>query len=483
MRRGSSTRPAYRDTRRSTPPTSNGGCDERRLTCPVVTTLEGWRVFTGRDHARPVLLGDSELHALSPDQRLDYDDLRSDYHAALPALQTPMLRRVVREGRMFVKLNRGPQCGTPSGMVVSGAAGVGKTTAIRELGRTIDLAYRRKNPTMTQAVPVVYLTMPAARHPKALPAEMLYFLGAPHSKRDSETSLTHQACQLMTDLRTSVVLIDEIQKLDRSRTDHDAQSDQLKYFMDHVLIHGALQGCCFAVQTVREPQLSDGVSQTGDVDLSVTEGARFNASSKPATLLAGYGLPRGRSAVSHWGGASECAPHPGPSATCRRRADLHICLLIMDNCGGLVRPGRDRRGGLRVLHRPPRPSTGSTLHPDRGRAVQHQHGGGSRGLDQADRWLRAGLALHRHQPGTLTGLADYLFGRTHGYITSLSHLIRKAALHAIDAGSERIDRRLLDGIPLDHAATRESQDAAAASTRRAKRTTRRSQPKAAQTAA
>jgi hypothetical protein len=87
---------------------------------------------------------------------------------------------------------------------------------------------------MTDAVPVVYITMPTGQHPKALPAELVYFLGAPHAARATETALTHQACQLMTDLKTSLVIVDEVHGIDRSRASHDQQSDQLKYFMDHV---------------------------------------------------------------------------------------------------------------------------------------------------------------------------------------------------------------------------------------------------------
>ena len=87
---------------------------------------------------------------------------------------------------------------------------------------------------MTQAVPVVYITMPTGEHPKALPAELLYFLGAPHAVRATETTLTYQACQLMTDLGTSLVIVDEVHGIDRSRASHAQQSDQLKYFMDHV---------------------------------------------------------------------------------------------------------------------------------------------------------------------------------------------------------------------------------------------------------
>ncbi|WP_427007561.1 TniB family NTP-binding protein [Pseudarthrobacter sp. H2] len=66
--------------------------------------------------------------------------------------------------------------------------------------------------------------------------------------------------------------------------------------------------------------------------------------------------------------------------------------------------------------------------------------------------LENGLRLHDHAPNTLTVQAQYLHHRTGGSISSLSHLIRQAAIMAILTGTEKIDRGLLGTINLDHAA-------------------------------
>jgi hypothetical protein len=60
--------------------------------------------------------------------------------------------------------------------------------------------------------------------------------------------------------------------------------------------------------------------------------------------------------------------------------------------------------------------------------------------------------LQDHPAGTLTGMDRYLHQRTGGMIGSLSHLIRGAAIEAILDGSEKITRKLLDAVDLDHAA-------------------------------
>ncbi len=68
--------------------------------------------------------------------------------------------------------------------------------------------------------------------------------------------------------------------------------------------------------------------------------------------------------------------------------------------------------------------------------------------------METSLRLHHHRPGTLTGLGEYLFGRTGGMIGSLSQLVRGAAILAIQDGTEQITRELLDPVPVDHAAQR-----------------------------
>jgi len=199
--------------------------------------------------------------------------------------------------------------------------------------------------------------MPTGQHPKALPAEVLYFLGIPYRSRASEADLTHQACQLMIDLRTSLVLVDEVHELDRSRASHAQQSDQLKYFMDHV----------------------------------------------PATILAG---------------------------------------INVENCGFFAGP-RGHQLARRFTPLKATPCSYSTI-------VQRAEWGSL--IEGFERML----LLHDHKPGTLPGLAEYLFGRTGGYIVSLSHLIREAAICAIMTGRERVDRPLLATIELDHAATQDA---------------------------
>ena len=177
------------------------------FTSSVVTTLDGWRAFVGHQPALVSLLTEAERDRLTPAERLAYDDERSDYHAALPALKTPILDRTVAKGMLFMRLNRGQQLGTSCGMILSGVPGVGKSTAIRALGRTVEQAYRARNPQMTGAVPVVYITMPTGQHPKALPSVPLPHAARPHSRHRAECGLATATCKER--IRSAPFLVEE----------------------------------------------------------------------------------------------------------------------------------------------------------------------------------------------------------------------------------------------------------------------------------
>ncbi|WP_406485927.1 TniB family NTP-binding protein [Streptomyces phaeochromogenes] len=66
--------------------------------------------------------------------------------------------------------------------------------------------------------------------------------------------------------------------------------------------------------------------------------------------------------------------------------------------------------------------------------------------------LEETLLLHEHQRGTLVALDRYLHDRTGGMIGALSHAVRGAAIDAILTGTEKITKKSLAAIPLDHTA-------------------------------
>src|SRR6266540_5968833 len=149
-----------------------------------LTTKEGWRRFVDDVPAPPALLGRSQREQLDPVERAGYQEHRLSYHARLIIVATPMIRQVVATGRRLVLLNR-HQLSARRGLIVTGPAATGKTTAITQLGKHHELTVRRRDPTAHARLPVVYVTVPPAATPRMLAGEFARFLGLPLTRRQT----------------------------------------------------------------------------------------------------------------------------------------------------------------------------------------------------------------------------------------------------------------------------------------------------------
>ena len=110
-----------------------------------LTTKEGWRRFVDTEPSPPSMLDDTALAGLGAADRTAYDEARIDYHAGLPLVNTPVIRQVISTSRLLIQLNR-HQVSARRGVVISGASGTGKTTALSQLGRAHELAGRKRHP-------------------------------------------------------------------------------------------------------------------------------------------------------------------------------------------------------------------------------------------------------------------------------------------------------------------------------------------------
>jgi AAA domain-containing protein len=173
----------------------------------ALTTLAGWRQFASEMPAVPQLLDSKVWQDLDPGKRADYDDDRIAHHSRLLVVQTPAVRDVVTTGRRLAHLNRSAHYGR-CGLIVSGPARTGKTTAITQLGKTIEVFHRRRHPRCGDDIPVVYITVPPAATPKMIAAEFARFLGLPVTRRANITDIIEAVCGVCTDTRTSVICVD-----------------------------------------------------------------------------------------------------------------------------------------------------------------------------------------------------------------------------------------------------------------------------------
>jgi hypothetical protein len=330
--------------------------DEAGLDNPL-TTKEGWRRFVDKESTPPAVLSGEALAGLETAQRVGYDETRIEYHADLPLVNTPIIRQVVATSRLLIQLNRN-QISARRGVVISGASGTGKTTALSQLGRAHELAARRRNPEDRHRLPVVYITVPPAATPRMVAVEFARFLGLPTTARANLTDVTNAVCATAAHTRVDLVLVDEIHNISLATRAGAEVSDTLKYFAERL----------------------------------------------PATFV---------------------------------YAGLDVEEI------GLFAGTRGRQIAGRFTLIPARPFDYGTP-------------------EQRETWRRlistmeASLRLHQHEPGTLTGLDEYLFGRTNGMIGSLSQLVRGAAVLAIQDGTDQITKQLLELVPVDHAAQRSS---------------------------
>lgn len=198
-----------------------------------LTTLSGWRRFTADAPAVPDLLPTHRWDHLSLQDRQAYDEDRLDHHTRLTAVATDTLRQVVTTGRRLTLLNRHAVSGR-RGLIVSGPAGTGKTTAVTQLGKTFHLADTAAHPGAGERIPVLYVTVPPAATPRMLAAEFARFLGLPVTARANITDIIEAVCGVALDARVGLVCVDEIHNLTMTTRNGAEASDTLKYFSERI---------------------------------------------------------------------------------------------------------------------------------------------------------------------------------------------------------------------------------------------------------
>jgi hypothetical protein len=206
---------------------AKGGDPHRHL-----TMLEGWRRFTAASPATPGLLAGEQYAVLDGDARAACDEERLDYHTRLAVVGTSTLRKAVTTGRRLALLNR-HAISARRGLILSGAAGTGKTTAMTQLGKTHEATDRARHPGLDR-IPVIYVTVPPAATPRMLAMEFARFLGLPAMARANMTDIIEAVCGVAVDTRVTMVLVDEIHNMQLATRSGAEVSDTLKYFSERI---------------------------------------------------------------------------------------------------------------------------------------------------------------------------------------------------------------------------------------------------------
>jgi hypothetical protein len=151
-------------------------------TAVQLTTLTGWRQFVTALPSVPDLLPEQEWLSLEDGKRASHDDERLEHHSRLVVVQTPVIGRIITQGGNLIRMNRLAHYGR-SGLMVSGPARTGKTTAVTQLGKTVEVMHRHRGPGSRDDIPVIYITVPPAATGKMIATEIARFLGLPVPRR------------------------------------------------------------------------------------------------------------------------------------------------------------------------------------------------------------------------------------------------------------------------------------------------------------
>jgi hypothetical protein len=204
-------------------------------TAVQLTTLTGWRQFTAAVPSVPDLLPEQDWLALEDGKRAAHDEERLEHHSRLVVVQTPVIGRIVTQGGNLIRMNRLAHYGR-SGLMVSGPPRTGKTTAVTQLGKTVEVTRRHRNPGpgSRDDIPVIYITVPPAATGKMIAMEIARFLGLPVPRRANITDVIEQVCGICLDTRVSMIIVDELHNLDMTTRAGAEASDTLKYFSERL---------------------------------------------------------------------------------------------------------------------------------------------------------------------------------------------------------------------------------------------------------
>lgn len=208
--------------------TGQGGTE---LGAHPLTTKEGWVRFVAEQPCRPQPAPNAGRR--DPAEHERRKQARLTYLSDPITVHTPTIAEVIKDVRRLLILNR-RQVSARRGLIVTGAAGTGKTTALTQLGRTHELGARLRCSVPGAHIPVVYLTLPPAATARMLAVEFARFLGIPVTNRANLTDVTEAVCGVLCDTFCQLVLVDELHNLSlRTRAGAEV-SDQLKYFAERI---------------------------------------------------------------------------------------------------------------------------------------------------------------------------------------------------------------------------------------------------------
>ncbi len=216
-----------------------GGHDPIRhpaLTEPKTKT--GWRRYCDLpDPVPPAKLTWPQYESLSEIDKRRYDRDRARFHSQLVIVESAPLVAFRDHLADLLDINMFAQAGPRVGLVVSGAGGVGKSTAVKTVTREYERQLRSDYPDYfaregNAFVPVAYLPVPHKVTPRSLLLRLATYFERPVRRGITAIELLPKVVELIEECGTQILVIDDLHFLKMQGTDGEESNNLIKELLN-----------------------------------------------------------------------------------------------------------------------------------------------------------------------------------------------------------------------------------------------------------
>lgn len=216
----------------------------------VKNTLVGMRRQIDLHVTEPVALTRADYQALSPGDRLTYDESRVRWFGSGFLLKSEASTDLLHSVRGYLAMRDLDAVGSQGVSVLTGPANVGKSTTLLQLAKEVEGRAERRTPSFRAdgRVPVVFIEMLPGATPKGVATSILDFFAVPHRQRDAHQVLVRQAAEVMVRHRVALLIVDEFHVVQLEGRRGDDAINAVKAIINNTGVVTVLAGIDLDVQ-------------------------------------------------------------------------------------------------------------------------------------------------------------------------------------------------------------------------------------------
>ncbi len=197
----------------------------------------GWfAMVEAAPRPRPPARTSEQLCAMTPSERLGYNQARAIWHANIGPIRTPGVDALFEALDEIVGANRQDGDKVKPTAVLDALPGLGKTTAALAFGQVFHRAQiELYGPQVDvgggswQRIPVVYLGLTSNTTMRSLNARLCRFYGLPGADRGNADWLASRAAECVANCKTRLIIVDDVHFLDVNRRDGREVANHFKW--------------------------------------------------------------------------------------------------------------------------------------------------------------------------------------------------------------------------------------------------------------